>query len=191
MHDGDPRVARWAEDYQAGMTASAIARRDRVRIGTVAETLRKVGVFEPWKRGAVTRSGPQPHHWQPTTWREDLPATTVAYIAGIIDGEGTIGHRDGPYDRRTGWRMSVAQLDSTGLCDWLVETTGVGEVQSTPRANRPRLVANWRVGRQADLVAALTATLPYLRVKRARAEEALAALHRPVTLPDGVDEEGN
>lgn len=121
----------WIALYEGGMTAVDIARLAHVRIETVSAALRQAGVLDPAGRSAIARSGKRPQVWAPSRWKADLPDTAVAYIAGLLDGEGSITHQVMKY---AGWRVEIAQLASTGLGAWLAETTGAGVLA---RDNRP------------------------------------------------------
>lgn len=171
---GADRDAEWVALYQnEGLTSVAIARRAHVRVSTVSRVLIDADVLDQHGRSAQTRRGRRPHVWAPSRWRPDLPATTIAYIAGLIDGEGCISHQRMRY---AGWRLDVSQLTETGLVAWLIEQTGVGIQQTNRQRAGMRPVSAWRVARLAEVLDVLTATLPYLRVKKARATEALTDL---------------
>ena len=103
---------------------------------------------------------------KPSRWTSP-PDTVVAYIAGIIDGEGSIGIVKGAY------RVHVAQLAQAGLCDRLQALTGIGTV-GVSVSGRKRPMARWVITRHDEVIDLLRATLPYLIVKRAGALAALA-----------------
>lgn len=93
--------------------------------------------------------------------------TTIAYIAGLIDGEGCIGRSNGH------WRVQVGMTDAA-IIAWLAEMGGSYDLE---RLAPPRLpLHRWRLLRAADVFAFLEAVAPYLRVKAAPAAEALAEL---------------
>lgn len=116
-----------------------------------------------------------PDRWSPSRWLDPEP-TIVAYIAGIIDGEGSIGKLAGKHNRDQS-RVSVGQLAETGLCPWLLEVTGVGGVHLENRVQQRRQMASWRVLRQAEVRDLLLAVRPFLIVKASAADEALARLN--------------
>jgi|SRR5215831_10702529 len=100
-----------------------------------------------------------------------LTSSEAAYLAGIIDGEGSI-----MLQRSGGTIFVVVKVANTsqGLMAWLTQKTGVGRVQYTSRSHLGRKdVHHWVVvGRQA--LALLHAIDPYLIVKREQANVAFA-----------------
>ena len=103
---------------------------------------------------------------------DELPAEKVGYLAGILDGEGTISMRNA-----RSVRISIANTDET-LMAWLSILGGhVSALKPFP--NR-RQVYRWSIGHREDCVRFLQIVLPHLCIKRASAEEALRNL---ATLP--------
>jgi hypothetical protein len=98
--------------------------------------------------------------------------TDLAYIAAIVDGEGSILHlspgRQSPF-----WVVKVGMTDRP-VIEWLHKFGGTFNV--TPSKRGHKTIYGWNVSRQLDVQALLTAVLPYLKVKRARAREALVEL---------------
>src|ERR1700747_2590374 len=108
-----------------------------------------------------------------------LSETDRAYLAGIIDGEGSImmiHHKPRPNGNGTKWeywvlRVSVANTDIR-LIIWLLEKFGGGF--STGKNKRPNQKDHyqWRLdSKRAEPI--LRAALPYLILKREQAELAL------------------
>lgn len=97
--------------------------------------------------------------------------TDAAYMAGIIDGEGSIikANRSKNYPN---WIIKVSMTDRP-LIEWLHSFGGT--VNPRPSKN-PRWQDQWcwQMSRQIDVQLILTAVLPYLRIKRGKAVEALA-----------------
>jgi hypothetical protein len=100
----------------------------------------------------------------------------AAYLAGLLDGEGTIGVRP----RTEGW--VVVEL---GMCMttpaplyWAQKVTGKGAIYYRPekRVNR-RDAWFWKVGRCQDIANILREVLPYLQVKAAEARVFLILAH--------------
>lgn len=96
--------------------------------------------------------------------------TDLAYLAGIIDGEGSIFRRV-PLPRRK-WGVEVANTD-VGLIEWLA---GLGGRVRVEHRIGGRTVYHWQVYARRDMVELLTAVRPYMRIKAARAGEALGEL---------------
>lgn len=104
----------------------------------------------------------------------------LAYCAGVIDSDGTIGVRKSTYtQRRWGWggliygiRVSVRQVTPEAI-DLLHSTFGGCHCLCRPSAPNGRPLWNWSVThRKAH--AFLVFVLPYLRIKKAQAENAIA-----------------
>jgi hypothetical protein len=106
----------------------------------------------------------------------ELQPTDAAYLAGIIDGEGSI--------------MVLAKRDTCivkvtvsnthhPLLYWIQEVTGVGAVTAQPRAN-PALhrVAMYFQCYSEAAESLLRQIAPYLRIKRAQADLALSVQER-------------
>jgi hypothetical protein len=100
----------------------------------------------------------------------------LAYLAGIVDGEGCVGaySTSGTRPKRASFRFSVcvAMCERAAL-DLFVELYG-GAVRSSMRGGRRRPIFSWTV--YADRAAAVASdVLPYLRVKRGQAEALIEA----------------
>lgn len=97
-----------------------------------------------------------------------LSDSDLAYLAGLFDGEGTIGTTDG-----TGFQLTIASSDHDVLY-WLKNTFG-GSVHIQPRAGTlgSKLVGKWSASHvlAKQLAAAI---LPFSRMDRRR--KALAAV---------------
>ena len=104
----------------------------------------------------------------------------LAYLAGVIDSDGTIGIKKNTYSMRVvgdsnaptySERVCVKQVEPQAI-DMLKQTfggyrfTGNG---STPRAKR---IQGWQVT-DKKAAACIKAILPYLRIKRSQAENCL------------------
>jgi len=90
-----------------------------------------------------------------------------AYIAGILDGEGSIMFVK-PTQR---WQAKVGMTDEP-VIRWLASFGGTVQLGSTPPPRKPTWT--WAVARRRDLEHLLKATLPYLQVKREKALTAIA-----------------
>lgn len=103
-----------------------------------------------------------------------LSPTEAAYIAGIVDGEGTIHFaKTGRYIR-----VTVANTDF-GLLAWLTSTCG-GTVQrnhapalKTNGIEYRKLCGTWVVGSWQSVRELLTQIAPFMLVKKEKAERAL------------------
>lgn len=106
---------------------------------------------------------------------------TLAYLAGVLDSDGTIGVKRNTYSMRVigdsgqptySERIHIRQVER-GALDLFAATFGGNIGVTDPSAKRGRPLWNWG---QTDKKAAATlaALLPYLRIKRAQAENCLA-----------------
>lgn len=107
--------------------------------------------------------------------KPEISAIELAYLAGIIDGEGHIGIAGSKKpSNRIDWvlRLSISNT-SEELMDWLDETFGHIVTTKYKRLHRRAHVMVWRTsGRQTQEI--LRLVLPYLRIKREQAELALS-----------------
>jgi hypothetical protein len=100
-------------------------------------------------------------------------AEETAYIAGFFDGEGWItvkNFRAGNGRRHIFLEAGIAQNDQVVLF-WIASKLG-GRVKQW----KQRKCSYWTVTTQAEQLVFLTSVLPYVRVKRAKVEAALAFL---------------
>jgi hypothetical protein len=112
----------------------------------------------------------------------------IGYTAGMLDGEGTIGllYGEDQQRRKSRYRVQIAQADSNNggdLCEWLRDTWNMGHVY---RQNGLCPIHVWNVTRHNDIVRLLGDCLPFMRVKRSRAQEALDFLAGKPTVRRGI-----
>ena len=126
----------------------------------------------------------------PTWTARVMSPCEAAWVAGIIDGEGTITARTKPYPG--GKRYQIVSLSACNtdldLIARLVEFTGIGRLHYQERVNHKRKeIWQWRTDqRQAAMV--LEQLLPWLTAKRRVAELLLEmqSLRRPGKYLDGA-----
>lgn len=106
---------------------------------------------------------------------------TLAYCAGIVDADGTIGIKRNTYAARVvkdcaqatfSERVCVKQVETAAI-DLLHSLFGGYRFTAKPSARRGRVLHGWQV---TDLQAAtcLRALLPFLRIKREQAANCLS-----------------
>ena len=116
-----------------------------------------------------------------------MKRTDLAYVAGIIDGEGSISLYP-PCKGRRGLKISV-QVGNTNewLIQWLRFIFG-GYIYTIPPRKNCKPVHSWSVSYQQAL-GVLQAVYPYLRLKKPQAEIAINFLkmrhHKGRHLTDG------
>lgn len=101
---------------------------------------------------------------------KDLGIAQLAYIAGIVDGEGYIGVQ---VQERASHARLVVSNTSKHLIFWLGLRTGIGKMRIQPLAPPRRHAYRWLVFRSSDLLDLLVAIEPYLIVKRDQARVAI------------------
>lgn len=118
-----------------------------------------------------------------------LPPQDWAYLAGMIDGEGTIYWRN-----KERWQgvVRVYQKDRM-ICDHLCKLFGVGTVRSNNEKTKTNIhgkVVNnhcyyWQVNSQLDTQWLLTEVIPYLVIKKEKAKGALEVIKRTIETGSG------
>lgn len=102
-----------------------------------------------------------------------LTPTESAYLAGIIDGEGSIVFSDNRY------HLSVGSTDKL-LLDWIYDKVGGTVSLKTPGGYRRKPFYQW-VRYEAYIVFQILSFIqPYLIIKKAKAQEAIANLWRKI-----------
>jgi hypothetical protein len=93
----------------------------------------------------------------------------IAYLAGLMDGEGSVFRMNG---------RPCVQIGMTdeGVIRWLRETLG-GNLTLDPRKPPRKQLYRWRVFAQRDVLRFLWAVYPYMRVRRHPAGEAILEIH--------------
>lgn len=103
---------------------------------------------------------------------DDITDAEWAYLAGLVDGEGTIG----VHGRSLTVRLAIRMCDE-GVVQWLASRFA-GTVRTTIPSNPNHSQSwCWDLSRQADLLCVLDCIVPYLRVKKTHAYEAIHFLY--------------
>lgn len=105
-----------------------------------------------------------------------MSKTTASYIAGLIDGEGWIGvskvkcYANSRTRRGYFFKGNIAIANTNkSIIDWLKESFG-GCVREDRRENRKRVLYQWGTQNPKYIIRFLTVIRPYLRIKRAQAD---------------------
>lgn len=109
--------------------------------------------------------------WAPTHRMTAASETDLAYMAGIIDGEGSIMkicRQKNPV-----WAVKVNMTDRP-VIEWLHSFGGTFSPRPAVKNGGKKDQWEWKMHRQLDVQALLLAVLPYLRVKRDKAIVALS-----------------
>ena len=108
--------------------------------------------------------------------------TDLAYLAGFIDGEGSISIFTSVKARRDNLRFDIYNTDE-GILRWIEQVFG-GRIHIVRRARDGwKQEFTWTCGQQ-HAASVLTACLPYLKVKRRQAE--LFVQHQATSKRNGV-----
>ena len=105
-----------------------------------------------------------------TKTMKEMTDAQVAWMAGVIEGEGTFGYRD----RRP--RISVEMTDRDVL-DRLHNWTGIGHIYSRKREENWKEIHAWVVTRRGDVAALASVIEPWLMARRgARLREVISLM---------------
>lgn len=110
-----------------------------------------------------------------------MDSLTFAYLAGVLDSDGTIGIKRSTYAMRVrgdastpiySERIHIRQVTREAI-DLFAETFGGNVAMEDPHAKRGRVLYRWGCT-DKRAVEVLTALLPYLRIKRQQALNCMA-----------------
>jgi len=155
--------------YDSGMDCPDIAEMFGCSAGTVYNRLKAAHVTIRKRR--IKKS----------TFPVSCKASDLAYLAGIIDGEGTIcivknsGHATGKTIR-----LSIANT-SVELMKWIIKRFG-GKVARKENGFGRKPIFQWKVDSVLTIRDFLQMTLPYLVVKKCKAETAIALCNEKVSI---------
>lgn len=119
-----------------------------------------------------------------------LIETEAAYLAAIIDGEGTMGLYKDKRQLRPHASLSVTNT-SWSLIEWLA--TKIEGTTSKYSQRRPNDKDRWQfvVTGKASILRVLQLTMPYLVIKRRQAELLIEFLRFPLKNPINVHQKGH
>lgn len=116
------------------------------------------------------------------TQGNQMEAEKLAYIAGILDGEGSImvmrqasrsfmeqREKRGCFHPHYHPCIRIGMLERVAL-DLIVETTGIGKIHEEKSYHNKRQMFRWMARSREDCLKFLELTMPYIRVKRKQAE---------------------
>jgi hypothetical protein len=128
-------------------------------VGMCIENLRERAA----KAGLQVRVGKRSFRFGETRLNLPTEPTDLAYLAGILDGEGSISICGSP---RNVVRVGISNTDE-GLIKWLASIGG-GVSKKTPSPNCKQCY-HWQVYSRFDVRAFLIAVVPYMRIKQNKA----------------------
>jgi hypothetical protein len=132
-------------------------------------TIRQIAVRLDVNQTGLSRLLQAKFGYKPTPYRRPtltLPDDPVilAYLAGLIDGEGSIMFLN------KHWCVKIGMTDEP-VIRWLADFGGLFSIEKRPPPRKTPYY--WSVHRRHDVLHLLRALLPYLRVKRAKAQQVL------------------
>ena len=102
----------------------------------------------------------------------ELRPEELGYIAGFLDGEGSIFYNDRKQSAHQ-WKMNFCNTHKETIY-WIHRKLGIGKIREyQPRLGQSRVVYLLDIIRQGDVLALLSMLYPYLHIKTQRAYEAL------------------
>lgn len=123
-----------------------------------------------------------------------MEAEKLAYIAGILDGEGSImimrqasksfmeqRAKSGCFDPHYAPCIRIGMLEK-GAMDFIVETTGIGKVHQEKSYCHKRPMFRWMVRSKNECLKFLTLVSPYLIVKKKQADLCMKFMNEWVSL---------
>lgn len=157
----DEEVAVLHERARSGESLRSLAKEADADVSNLSRLLRRRFAYQvPEERLRGTK---------PQSITAPTRPVDIGYMAGLMDGEGSIMVRR--VRNAPAVFIRVSMTDERAI-RWLAGFGGaVTEYLPDPPRKR---VFTWQVFRQADIAALLPVLLPHLIVKRAKAEEALA-----------------
>lgn len=105
----------------------------------------------------------------------EMTVAQAAYLAGLVDGEGSIIAVKRTNGGRHTWRLQVANTQ-TVLLDWCIEATGVGSIVTTRRKSDKHQDGHWWQCYSWNAYDVLRQIAPYMIIKRELALRMMAEL---------------
>lgn len=113
----------------------------------------------------------------------DLSATDRAYLAGLFDGEGTVGvypkklYRDEPNPH---FMSTVAiTMSDLSVIEWLIQKIGGGFTTREPKVDHHLTVYKWELSKKRHIKAFIRAIYPYSIVKKPQLDLMLEYIRLP------------
>jgi len=117
---------------------------------------------------------------------KEMSIAQAAYLAGLVDGEGSIIAVKRNSEGRHTWRLQVANT-KLPLLSWCIEVTGVGTIVTTKSRNDKHQDGHWWQCYSWNAYDVLRQIVPYMIIKRELALRMMAELDeiKRVTLTAG------
>jgi hypothetical protein len=108
--------------------------------------------------------------WKQSTLRLPESAADIGYLAGLLDGEGSICVK-----KDTGTYSVCVYNSDAPLIEWLTSIGGRVEILKDSPLSR-KACFRWTISRQAEVLILLSAIYQHLRIKKEKAASAIAVL---------------
>jgi len=147
---------------------------------SIAEIARRLGrSFEPIRKLIHKRFNVRKGYLHSRTIK--IPdKLSLAYAAGFFDGEGYVGLNKHKYKNKT---FEIAQLKIDNTCkeviNWFKSTFQAGSIRVDEREKKNpkhKTSYTWFLSRQLDILFFLKALLPFLKVKKIKAQKIIMFL---------------
>lgn len=106
---------------------------------------------------------------------KQMSATEAAYLAGLIDGEGSIIAVKRNQKGRITWRLQVASTTPV-LLEWCIAITGVGSIVKRKSTNPKHADSQWWQCYSWNAIEVLKRIMPYMILKKNKAQQAVNEL---------------
>jgi hypothetical protein len=106
---------------------------------------------------------------------KEMSIAQAAYLAGLVDGEGSIIATQRNSKGRHTWRLQVANTQMV-LLDWCIEATGVGTIVTTKRKSEKHQDGHWWQCYSWNAYDVLRQIAPYMTIKKDLALRMMAEL---------------
>lgn len=101
-----------------------------------------------------------------------MSMTEAAYLAGLIDGEGSIIAIKRDKNGRTTWRLQVSSTTPI-LLEWCIKKTGVGSIVVRKSQNPLHADSQWWQCYSWNAVDILKQIVPYMVLKHGKAQQVI------------------
>lgn len=160
---GDTQLPEIVSAYQNGMSVVDIASQFGSSRSSIARFIRRSGVAM------------HPHGLRTRTVKIPTSQIALGYLCGLFDGEGNLQIRHKHGGSSVACKMAIYST-TPKVMQWLIANVGGSARVDTKRTMKKGWlpIGIWSLYRAQDVAALLKAMLPYLIIKREKAEHALS-----------------
>ena len=164
LYDDKKRSKQIIFQYKNGIPMDEIAEREHVSEHTIKRVLEKNNITK------------HPKHTRSQTITMPSDRGVLGYIAGMFDGEGNLQFKHQHEGRSIGCRVIIYST-TLGVADWFQNTMQGGTIlwdRARVKKHGWKPISSWCLYRARDVASFLWAILPFLIIKKADAEKAIA-----------------